>query len=92
MTVFETPPVTQVDRRPVVGYSVYLVAATLFALNGSVSKLLLIGSVPWQRLSQLRAELPDAWTSLTMSPHCDDEVKYRVLEEVVAEYEALAKG
>jgi drug/metabolite transporter (DMT)-like permease len=57
VTVFETPPVAQVDRRPVVGYSVYLVAATLFALNGSVSKLLLLGGVPWQRLSQLRVTL-----------------------------------
>ena len=27
-----------------------------------------------------------------MSPHCADEEKYRVVDEVVAEYEALAKG
>ncbi len=57
MTVFETPPVEQVDRRPVLGYATYLVAATLFALNGSVSKFLLLGGVPWQRLSQLRVTL-----------------------------------
>ncbi len=57
MTVFETPPVAQVDRRPVLGYATYLVAATLFALNGSVSKFLLLGGVPWQRLSQLRVTL-----------------------------------
>ena len=41
MTVFETPPVEQVDRRPLLGYATYLVAATLFALNGTVSKYLL---------------------------------------------------
>lgn len=57
MTVFETPPVPQVDRRPALGYSIYLAAATLFALNGSVSKMLLLGGVPWQRLSQLRVTL-----------------------------------
>lgn len=57
MTVFETPPVAQVDRRPVVGYATYLVAAFLFALNGTVSKYLLIGGVPWTRLSELRVTL-----------------------------------
>ena len=57
MTVFETPSVTQVDRRPLLGYLTYLVAATLFALNGTVSKYLLLGGVPWMRLSQLRVTL-----------------------------------
>jgi drug/metabolite transporter (DMT)-like permease len=57
VTVFETPPVAQVDRRPVIGYGLYLVAAVLFALNGTVSKYLLLGGVPWQRLSQLRVTL-----------------------------------
>ena len=45
---------------------------------------------PGKSLSQLKRALPDAWTSLTMSPHCDDELKYDVLARVVAEYEALA--
>src|SRR5690606_10618343 len=40
--------------------------------------------------SDLRKALPVAHTSLTMSPHCDDEKKYGVLERIVAEYEALA--
>ena len=47
---------------------------------------------PGKRLSDLKAALPDAWTSLTMSPHCGDEVKYGVLERVVAEYQALAEA
>jgi phosphomannomutase / phosphoglucomutase len=47
---------------------------------------------PGRRLSDLKAALPDAWTSLTMSPHCGDEVKYSVLEQIVAEYQALAEG
>jgi len=45
---------------------------------------------PGKSLSQLYDELPEAFTSLTMSPHCADETKYRVVEEVVAEYQALA--
>jgi drug/metabolite transporter (DMT)-like permease len=57
VTVFETPAVAQVDRRPVIGYGLYLIAAVLFALNGTVSKYLLLGGVPWQRLSQLRVTL-----------------------------------
>jgi drug/metabolite transporter (DMT)-like permease len=50
----ETPPVAQVDRRPLLGYATYIVAATLFALNGTVSKILLLNGTPWYRLSQLR--------------------------------------
>ena len=45
---------------------------------------------PGKALSELKSALPDAWTSLTMSPHCDDEIKYEVLAKVVAEYEKLA--
>jgi len=45
---------------------------------------------PGKRLSELKAALPMAWTSLTMSPHCADEEKYGVVDEVVAEYQALA--
>jgi phosphomannomutase/phosphoglucomutase len=45
---------------------------------------------PGKRLSELKAALPVAFTSATMSPHCGDEVKYDVLARIVAEYEALA--
>ena len=41
---------------------------------------------PGKRLSELKAALPQAWTSLTMSPHCDDEAKYAVVEAVQKEY------
>jgi phosphomannomutase/phosphoglucomutase len=41
-------------------------------------------------LSALKAGLPVSYTSLTMSPHCGDEVKYRVVEQIVAHYQALA--
>jgi phosphomannomutase / phosphoglucomutase len=45
---------------------------------------------PGKRLSELKAALPEAFTSLTMSPHCADETKYGVVEEIVAEYQKLA--
>jgi phosphomannomutase/phosphoglucomutase len=45
---------------------------------------------PGKRLSELKAALPMAWTSLTMSPHCDDELKYDVVERVSREYQDLA--
>jgi len=47
---------------------------------------------PGKTLAQLHDELPVAYTSLTMSPHCDDEAKYGVVEEIVAEYQALAEA
>lgn len=43
-----------------------------------------------RKLSQMKTELPLTWTSLTMSAHCGDEVKYGVVAQVVAAYEALA--
>jgi phosphomannomutase/phosphoglucomutase len=47
---------------------------------------------PGKKLSDLKKALPVAYTSLTMSPHCADEEKYGVVEDVVREYEALAKS
>jgi phosphomannomutase/phosphoglucomutase len=47
---------------------------------------------PGKKLSDLKRALPVAYTSLTMSPHCADEVKYKVVEDVVAEYQALQKA
>jgi len=44
---------------------------------------------PGVKLSDIRKALPVAFTSLTMSPHCGDEVKYGVVAEVVKEYEDL---
>jgi phosphomannomutase/phosphoglucomutase len=43
-------------------------------------------------IADLRRELPKTYQSPTMSPHCDDEKKYGVVEKVVADYEELAKN
>ncbi len=44
-----------------------------------------------KKLSDMRKALPVSFTSLTMSPHCDDEKKYGIVEKVVADYTKLAK-
>jgi phosphomannomutase/phosphoglucomutase len=47
---------------------------------------------PDKKLSDLKKALPVAWTSLTMSPHCADEEKYGVVDDVVEEYRQFANG
>jgi len=44
---------------------------------------------PDKTMADLNSELGVAYTSLTMSPHCDDEIKYGVIDKMVAEYQAL---
>ena len=44
-------------RHPATGYALYLAAALLFSLNGTVAKTLLLGGMEATRLSQLRATL-----------------------------------
>ncbi len=44
---------------------------------------------PGRTMADLKGELGVAFTSLTMSPHCDDELKYAVIDRVVKEYESL---
>jgi phosphomannomutase/phosphoglucomutase len=63
------------------GYDDGLVAAAAI--------LAMLDRNPGRKLSDLKKALPVAYTSLTMSPHCPDEVKYRVVDEVVREYAAL---
>ena len=45
------------QRKPLIGYGLYLVAAALFGFNGTVSKTLLATGISAARLSQLRATL-----------------------------------
>ncbi len=51
MSIVSSPPR---HRAAAVGYLLYLPAALMFALNGTVSKQLLVGGVESTRLSQLR--------------------------------------
>jgi phosphomannomutase/phosphoglucomutase len=59
-------------------------------LTAAAAVLAMLDRNPGKTLSQLHDELPVAYTSLTMSPHCGDEVKYGVVEDVVRDYQALA--
>jgi phosphomannomutase / phosphoglucomutase len=48
---------------------------------------------PGKSMADLKNALPKTWSSPTMSPHCPDEVKYRVVDEVVKHFEqAKARG
>jgi phosphomannomutase / phosphoglucomutase len=46
---------------------------------------------PGRRLSDLKEALPKTWQSPTMSPHCADEAKYGVVEQI-REHFAAAKA
>ena len=41
-------------------------------------------ATPDKTLAELKDALPNTWQSPTMSPHCGDEVKYGVVDRVVA--------
>lgn len=43
---------------------------------------------PGRKLSELKDALPKTWQSPTMSPHCADEAKYGVVEQVVEQLQA----
>jgi len=48
---------------------------------------------PDKSMADLKNALPKTWSSPTMSPHCDDEKKYGIVEQVVKHFEAAkAKG
>src|SRR3978361_670544 len=42
---------------------------------------------PGKSMSDLKNALPKTWGSPTMSPHCADETKYGVVEQVVKHFQ-----
>jgi phosphomannomutase/phosphoglucomutase len=64
--------------------------------DGLISALAILDMLdrnPGATMADLRRDLPTTWGSPTMSPHCDDETKYGVVEKVVKDFQALkAKG
>jgi phosphomannomutase/phosphoglucomutase len=46
---------------------------------------------PGKTMADLKNALPKTWSSPTMSPHCADEIKYGIVDQVVAYFEALHK-
>jgi phosphomannomutase/phosphoglucomutase len=62
------------------------------ALTAAAAVLSMLDRNPGKRLSEMKHALPVAYTSLTMSPHCADELKYGVVDKIVAEYQALGSS
>ena len=59
-------------------------------LTAAAAILLMLDRAGGRKLSELKAELPPAYASPTMSAHCADETKYAVVDRIKAEYQALA--
>src|SRR5580693_1264461 len=47
---------------------------------------------PGKSMADLKNALPKTWSSPTMSPHCPDEIKYKIVEDVVKQFEREAKS
>src|SRR5262252_2238302 len=47
---------------------------------------------PDKSMADLKNALPKTWSSPTMSPHCPDEIKYKIVEDVVKQFEREAKN
>ena len=64
--------------------------------DGLVSALAILDMLdrnPGKTMADLRRALPKTWGSPTMSPHCDDERKYKVVEKVVRDFQEMkARG
>ena len=45
---------------------------------------------PQKTMADLYRDMPKTWGSPTMSPHCDDETKYGVVDAVVARFKGMA--
>jgi phosphomannomutase/phosphoglucomutase len=59
--------------------------------DGLISALAVLDMMdrnPGKKVSDLKNALPKTWGSPTMAPHCPDEVKYKVVEDVVKHFEA----
>jgi phosphomannomutase/phosphoglucomutase len=60
-------------------------------LVSAIAVLDMLGRNPGKKMSDLLKALPKTWGSPTMSPHCPDEDKYRVVDEVVAAFGAARR-
>jgi phosphomannomutase/phosphoglucomutase len=57
-------------------------------LVSAIAVLDMLDRNPDKSMADLKNALPKTWGSPTMSAHCDDEVKYKVVDEVVATFKA----
>ena len=62
-------------------------------LVAGLAVLDMLDRAPTKTLADLKNALPKTWGSPTMSPHCPDEAKYGIVDQVIAHYkDILAKG
>ena len=47
---------------------------------------------PGKSMADLKNALPKTWGSPTMSPHCADEIKYAVVDDVIKHFESEQKN
>jgi phosphomannomutase / phosphoglucomutase len=47
---------------------------------------------PGKSMADLKNALPKTWSSPTMSPHCADEIKYGIVDRVVAHFESAQRN
>jgi phosphomannomutase / phosphoglucomutase len=62
--------------------------------DGLVSALAVLDMLdrnPGKSMAELERALPKTWQSPTMSPHCGDEVKYGVVDRVIAHFKGIAE-
>ena len=60
--------------------------------DGLISALAILDMLdrnPGKSMADLRRALPKTWGSPTMSPHCDDEKKYAVVDKVVKDFQDM---
>ena len=58
----------------------------------AIAILQMLDRNPDKSMADLRRDLPKTWGSPTMSPYCDDETKYGVVDQVIAEYQLAFKN
>ena len=58
-------------------------------LVSAIAILEMLDRNPDKTMSAMRAELQKTWQTPTMSPHCDDETKYDVIDRVVKRFEGM---
>src|SRR5258708_5347240 len=49
----------------------------------------MLDRAPDKSMADLKGALPKTWSSPTMSPHCADETKYGIVDNVVKHFEAM---
>jgi phosphomannomutase / phosphoglucomutase len=61
-------------------------------LIAAIAVLDMLERAPGKSLAELKRALPKTWQSPTMSPHCDDELKYGVVDRIVDHYRKVASN